>query len=155
MKKNIKYILFISILILIMLPNMVFAAACSDAGIGAALRIIGTVIKWIKIVAPVSLAIMGIVSLSKAVLAQDDRAIPAAVSGLLVKLGIGAAIIFLPSIVFALIEFVNLGNESDSNYKCIICIKDPKSCDGDSEQLNAPSPSTRRNPTKGWQNYEQ
>lgn len=87
----------------------------SCAGLGPIVAVIKALFNIIKIFIPIILLIMGVVDLSKAVLASDDKEVKAA-TGKLVKRAIAAvAIFFAVTLVDAIMGLVGAGEEVDSN----------------------------------------
>lgn len=102
-------------------------SVCNDERILNIFRIIGFVIVAAKIVAPLLLIIFGIVELSKAVIASDDKAISSA-TGLLAKKAVAAVVIFfIPTVVDFVYSVVNSAKPIEETFmKCQKCLVDPQ-----------------------------
>ena len=100
---------------------------CSSDGVKRTMAILGTLLNWIQIIVPVFVVIAGCVSLFKAVMSSDDSLIKTAVTGLIVKVFIAAAIIFLPMIIFSIVRLVDDFNDS-GKFSCITCLENPEDC---------------------------
>lgn len=102
-------------------------SVCNDERVLNVFRIVGYIIVLAKIVAPLLLIIFGIVDLSKAVIAGDDKAISNSVSLLAKKAIAGVVIFFIPTIVDFVYSMVNDAKPIEETFmKCQKCLVDPK-----------------------------
>ena len=94
-------------------------------------KVLGYVVMIIKIVIPLILIILGMVDLGEAVVSNDDKAINNAVSKLLRRFIAAIVIFFIPTIVSALFNALNIRSEADkADYNvCVQCITSVNSCD--------------------------
>lgn len=106
---------------------------CGEEEIKNAMQIIGYVINLAKIIVPLIIIILGMVDFGKATISSDDKAISKAASSLVRRFVAGVIIFFIPTIVFALLnllEVSNENNESGSFVECTKCMLKPNSeCD--------------------------
>lgn len=102
-------------------------SACTDERVLNVFRIVGNIIFISKIIVPLLIIIFGIIELSKAVLASDDKAISKATSLLIKKTIAGVVIFFIPTIVDVVYSFIVEAGEIQSRfYKCQKCLVDPQ-----------------------------
>jgi len=96
---------------------------CADtAGIWG---LLGYVVLVLKIVIPLILIVLGMIDLGSAVVSSDDKAINGAVNKLLHRFIAAVIVFFVPTIVSALFNAINVGNDvrSTSDYQtCIQCL---------------------------------
>lgn len=84
--------------------------------------VLGYVVLMFKIIIPLLLIILGMVDLGKAVVSSDDKAISKSVSTLVKRFIAAILIFFIPSIVSALFNVLNLV-KADGDYNiCIQCV---------------------------------
>ncbi|MBE6155912.1 MAG: hypothetical protein E7164_04065 [Firmicutes bacterium] len=97
----------------------------STAGV---FQFIGQIVTIFKIVIPVILIVLGVISFGKAVIAADDKEIKTA-TNLFIKKFIAAVIIFfIPNIVSALFSMIGSFSDVEKDYNvCVQCITSPKS----------------------------
>ncbi len=69
-------------------------------------QLVGYVLYIIKVLIPIIIIVLGIMDLTKAILASKDDAVDSAVKGLLVRLAIGFAIFFIPLIISTIFAFI-------------------------------------------------
>jgi len=93
-------------------------------------QIMGYVVMVFKIVIPLLLIIYGMLDLGKAVISNDDKAISKATSTLIKRFIAAVVVFFVPTIVSALFNILNITNMSsgDSNI-CVQCVTNVNSCD--------------------------
>ena len=90
-------------------------------------QFIGQVITIFKIVIPVILIVIGIITLGKAVISTDEKDMKNGVNSMIKKFITAVVIFFLPTIVTALFGIVNDFNELKDDYAvCQKCIAQPK-----------------------------
>lgn len=94
-------------------------------------QILGYVVVIIKIVIPLMLIIFGMVDLGKAVISSDDKAISKAVGALIKRFIAAVVLFFVPTIVSALFNALDIMNESErSDYNvCVQCVTNVSACD--------------------------
>ena len=93
-------------------------------------KIIGWLVLIIKIVIPLLLIVMGMVDLGKAVVASDEKGIKTATSSLIRRFIAAIAIFFIPTLVsaiFNILEVVDTSKNSDYNI-CVTCVTDVDNC---------------------------
>lgn len=100
---------------------------CSDTA--EIWKFVGTCVTVLKIVIPVILIVLGVISFGKAVIAADDKEIKTATNSFIKKFIAAVVIFFIPTLVKALFGLVDSFNEveSDANV-CITCIASPSKC---------------------------
>lgn len=110
---------------------MLLAAGTFCAQTANIWKVLGYVVMVFKIVIPLLLIIFGMVDLGKAVISSDDKAISKAV-GMLIRRFIAAVVLFfIPTIVSALfnaLDLIDTSAGSDYN-KCVQCVTNVNSCD--------------------------
>lgn len=134
MKKKYLLPIFLSILCLLFLPKMAYAAsleyvACHDPNILKGLRIIAYLIMVIKILVPIVLVVTGMYSFFKATIDSDDSATKNAVNLFIKKLITGAVIFFIPTIVTACFNIISGYDKTKLKFtECGKCITSVKEC---------------------------
>ncbi|NMA50626.1 MAG: hypothetical protein GX951_02115 [Mollicutes bacterium] len=103
-----------------------FLAFCEDTA--KIWQFAGKIVNIFKIVIPVILIVMGLITLGKAMVADDDQEIKKGFNSLLKKVITGLAIFFLPTLINAIVGMVNTDADVDSSV-CISCITGPNSPD--------------------------
>ncbi len=102
---------------------MLLGGFCQDtAGIWG---LLGYIVVVLKIVIPLILIVLGMIDLGKAVVASDDKAISKAVNMLLHRFIAAVIVFFIPTIVSAIFNAINLGKaerESADYQYCIQCL---------------------------------
>ena len=103
---------------------MLGTAFCTDTA--PVFQFIGFVVLIFKIIIPVILIVLGVISLGKAVLDSDDKKIKDAAMSLIKKFIVAVVIFLLPTIIGALFNFINGWSDLKNDYNvCANCIKDP------------------------------
>lgn len=135
-RKNIKYLIFILLMILILMPKVYaldYENLCStNDGIQNAVRIIGYVVAIIKWVAPLIIIVLGMVDFGKAAISSDEKAISKAAAALLRRVIAGIVIFFIPTLILALLNVIEVtgGLENSNNFKvCTECILNVSKCE--------------------------
>lgn len=107
------------------------AFTCSNENIVKLLKIAAIGLTIVKIVVPVILIIVGMISLFNAFIAEDQGAFSKALSGFVFKLVIGICVFLLPSILTAMIDLINGTNEVKSEFEaCSKCLLNYCDCPG-------------------------
>lgn len=102
-------------------------SVCNDERVLNVFRIVGFIIVVAKIVAPLLLIIFGIIELSRAVIASDDKAISTATNLLIKKAIAGVVIFFIPTVVDFVYSMVNDAKPIEETFmKCQKCLVDPR-----------------------------
>ena len=92
-------------------------------------KFVGTCVTVLKIVIPVILIVLGVISFGKAVIAADDKEIKSATNAFIKKFIAAVVIFFIPSLVKALFGLVDSFNDVSSDATiCINCIASPSKC---------------------------
>lgn len=90
-------------------------------------QLIGNVLLIFKIVIPVILIVIGIITLGKAVISTDEKDMKNGVNSMVKKFLVAVLIFFIPNIVTTLFGIVSGFNELKSDYNvCQKCISHPK-----------------------------
>lgn len=94
-------------------------------------QVLGYVVMIFKIVIPLLLIIFGMVDLGKAVISSDDKAVSKAVSQLIRRFIAAVVVFFIPTIVSALFNALDIMNSSDvADYNvCVQCVTNVSSCE--------------------------
>ena len=104
---------------------------CSNENIVKLLKIAAIGLIIIKIIVPVLLIIIGMVSLFKAFIDEDQGAFSKALSGFIFKLVIGVFVFLLPSILSAMINLINGTDKVKSEFEaCSKCLLNYCDCPG-------------------------
>ncbi len=93
---------------------------CKNEDIRRAVQIVATSLLWIRIVVPVLVVIMSMIKFGKAAISQDDGDMKDAFKDLIRKVIIGAMVIFIPAIIFAVIQNVAGYNDIWADWR--VCI---------------------------------
>lgn len=104
---------------------------CSQTA--SAWQMVGLLLMVIKIIIPVCLIIIGIITLGKAVISDDDKEIKKGVNKLIKKFIVAVCIFFVPSIISALFAVVNGFDDVKSDFDvCKRCMTSPRGsfCEG-------------------------
>lgn len=131
-----KYKSLLLLLIMIVLPNMVYAYEdyganpCGQYGVLDAIKIIGYVIVVVKWVVPFILMVLGMIDFGKATVSNDDKAVAKASKALIRRIIAGVVIFLVPTIVLALLQIVNTGDYANTTgtgtfVSCTQCLFDP------------------------------
>lgn len=136
MKKNKELLLIFTIAMLLVSFQIVYADTdfkniCSNDDILQAFQIIGYVLNIIKILVPLILIVVGMIDFGKAVISSDEKALSKAASSLVKRFISGIIIFFIPTIVFALLNFteITLENGNVGRFRsCTKCLLKPKLC---------------------------
>lgn len=101
---------------------MLLGGFCSDTA--NIWNVLGYVVTVIKIIIPLILIILGMVDLGKAVVSSDDKAISKSVSALIKRFIAAVVLFFIPTIVSALFNAIDLMNSTDeADYNiCVQCV---------------------------------
>lgn len=95
---------------------------CENDGSLKVLKILREVIHIIKICIPIVLIILGSIEFGKAVASKDDDAVGKTFKNLMVKVGIGVAIFFVPVIVDSIVNNVNKYDALKNTFvNCQVC----------------------------------
>lgn len=97
-------------------------------------QIFGYVYLFIKIITPIMLLVVGMISMTKAIAGKDDEAIKKAQKGL-VKKAIAAVSVFLVATLVGLLMNIIGGSPYE---QCTTCINNPTSCSSGSVTNTAP-----------------
>ena len=94
-------------------------------------QVLGYVVMIFKIVIPLLLIIFGMIDLGKAVIASKDDAVSKAVSQLIKRFIAAVVVFFIPTIVSALFNALDIMNSTDkADYNiCVQCVTNVSSCD--------------------------
>ena len=104
-------------------------SVCREVGIVKAIRILAYMITIIKILVPIILIVTGIISLFRAVLADDESALKRSVSLLFTKFLVGAFIFFIPTIMTAIMGYAHNYDKTKSKFTdCLKCLNSVKAC---------------------------
>lgn len=99
--------------------------ACSDTGIINALSMVGIALNIIKIVVPLILIVMGMIDMTKAVIASDQDALKKNLN-VFVRRCIAAILVFItPSLLNGIFTLIDGFDEVRSEYSvCVSCVLD-------------------------------
>ena len=88
---------------------------------------LGYVLLIFKIVLPISLIVLGIITLGKAVISDDDKEVKKGIRGLITKFIIAVVIFFLPSIMNGIYPLITGFDMVEKDYDvCMECFTHPK-----------------------------
>ena len=130
MKKSIKQFAF-GVLLFVLSCENCFAANkfCDKSGVLQAFRIVGILLLIIKILVPVIIILTGIISMSRAVIAEDESEIKKCISVLISKVIVGAIIFFIPTIIYAVLQSVEKVGKTRLEFgKCTMCTVNIEQC---------------------------
>lgn len=141
-KKNIKKIAFIILILVILLSvNVVYAGTtaelkfCDYSGIRKTLKIIGIILRFVKVIVPLILIMTGISPFFKAITSGKDEDLKAAGTTLAKKIIAGLIVLLLPGFLDYI--FDSFVGYSDSGFsQCSNCVLDIDSCNVDIEDPN-------------------
>ena len=128
-----RIIVFLFISYFVMIPN-VYAVSynniCNNSDVLSAFRIAGVIISIIKIVIPLLIIIYGMIDFGKVVISKDDKEINKSTGRLIKRIIAGVLIYFIPTIVLALFDYLELSelHNSENFYKCTTCLLDTNTC---------------------------
>lgn len=140
MKLNIKkitvYVLVFFISLFVFSNNVVAATdwenICADANIKKTVQTVGYVIQLIKWIVPMLIIVLGMVDLGKAVISNDDKAIPKASKALIRRFIAGIVVFFIPTILLASLNMISNFSKSNTTkagtgtfINCSKCLFDP------------------------------
>lgn len=99
---------------------------------GKIFKLIGIIFLILKVVIPLVIIILASIDLGKAMISNDEKAIPKALSTLLKRFIAGVVIFFIPTIIRATFKMVSSFNDVAEDFNnCFYCITSPysDSCD--------------------------
>lgn len=128
------------------------ALTCKNENVTKFIKLLSICFMIVKIVVPLILIITGIISMFNAFVADDQSAMSKALSNFVIKLVIGVAIFFLPTILSAMIGLINGSDDVKDEYSvCSKCLLDYCSCPGvhckNSKPHNGKAPKVTDNTT--------
>ena len=93
--------------------------------------LLGWAVMVIKIVIPLILIVLGMVDLGKAVVSSDEKAINKSVGVLLRRFIAAVIIFFIPTIISAIFNALNvMDDETENDYNiCVQCVTNVTQCD--------------------------
>lgn len=105
--------------------GMNYDKLCSDysSGIGGAARIIGYIVLVAKWLVPIVIIILGIIDFAKAVISSDDKALNKATSSLAKRIVAGLIVFFIPTLLLALLNLLDISNGIENNGRFDACTK--------------------------------
>lgn len=150
MKKSKKLLLIFTIVMVLVSFQIVYADInynniCVNEDILQVFKIIGYVLNTVKILVPLILIVVGMIDFGKAVISSDEKALSKATSSLVKRFISGIIIFFIPTIVFALLNFTKITNENDGNgsfFLCTKCLLRPRTCQDATGEVEGTKPST-------------
>lgn len=102
---------------------------CGQSGPLMAMRVIGYVITFLKILIPIFIIVTGMISLTKVLLSENTDTKPF-VKTFITKIVIGAFIFFIPTIFSAILDMVYGADKIiNTNAACAKCMLDASNCD--------------------------
>lgn len=109
---------------------------CDNESVLSVVRIFGIVIEIIKIVIPLLIIVYGMLDFGKVVVSHDEKAMNKATSQVVNRIICGVLIYFIPTIVLALFDYLQLSDiYTDENfYKCTTCLLDTSTCEFNFEE---------------------
>ncbi len=99
---------------------MSFMGFCADTA--KIWNVLGYVVMIIKIVIPLMLIILGMVDLGKAVISSDEKSINKAVSTLIKRFVAAVVLFFIPTIVSAIFNALDLLGDGTDYNTCVQCV---------------------------------
>lgn len=112
--------------------NLDYGDLCANEGIKDSFVIIGRVIQIIKWIVPFIIIILGMIDFGKAITSDDEKATNKALTALVKRLLSGVIIFFIPTIVLAILNLVDLtkGIENSTRFGgCTRCLFNPDECE--------------------------
>lgn len=105
--------------------NLNYNSFCSNEGVHSSIKIISAIISIIKIAVPVIIIVLGMIDFFKAVISDDEKAISKATQSLIRRLISGVIVFFIPSILWALLNVIDItdGIHNLNNSEFGICTK--------------------------------
>lgn len=125
------------------------AFTCSNENVVKLLKLAAIGLMIVKIIVPVLLIVIGMVSLFKAFIEDDQKAFSKALSGFVLKLVIGVFVFLLPSILSSMINLINGTDEIKSEFEaCSKCLLNYCDCPGVScNRKTSTTPKSKNNNT--------
>ena len=131
MKNKKTNLIIFSILFIIMSTSIVFADTinygnlCSDynEGIGSAVRILGYAVLAAKWIVPLIIIVLGMVDFGQAVISDDEKAISKAAYSLLRRFIAGIAVFFVPTIILAFLNLIQVTGSIEETTRFNACTK--------------------------------
>lgn len=105
--------------------NLDYNSLCSNEGVHSSIKIISAVISIVKIAVPLIIIVLGMIDFFKAVTSDDEKAISKATQSLIRRLISGVIIFFIPSLLWALLNVIDItdGIHDLNNSEFGICTK--------------------------------
>ncbi len=133
-QKKYIYFLILTIITNLFLTKQVFAVDLCKTSALETFRIFGMVIFIAKILVPLIIVILGIISFSKIVFSGDDKDFSSSIKNLTKKLIGGVIIFFIPTLVLFVMSFLSDFGTEDVEQQfmiCSTCLLDVNSSDCD------------------------
>ena len=90
-------------------------------------QMIGNLLLIVKILVPVVLILLGIITLGKAVISTDEKDMKNGLNSMLKKFIVSVMIFFIPTLVSAMFGLVDAFEELEADYSvCEACVAHPK-----------------------------
>ncbi len=86
--------------------------------------ILGYVVVVIKIVIPLLLIVLGMLDLGKAVVSNDEKAMSKSVTSLVKRFVAAVLVFFVPTIISAVFNAINVGDLKNGGNICVQCVTD-------------------------------
>ena len=101
--------------------NVDYSSICSletegNKGIRQTFKMVGYFIQVIKWIAPLTIIVLGMIDFGKAAISNDDKAINKATTSLIRRVLSGIVIFFIPTIVMAVLNVLEVYNGLDDNF---------------------------------------
>ncbi|MGN1378780.1 MAG: hypothetical protein ACI4XR_00035 [Bacilli bacterium] len=99
------------------------ALSCSDENVMKVLELFSVLFVILKIAIPIIIIILGIVSLAKVIISDDQSMLSKTISSLVMKIILGIFIFFLPTLISTIIGYIDDADNVTSEYRaCTECL---------------------------------
>ena len=107
------------------------ALSCSNENVMKVLKLFSVLFIILKVAIPLIIVILGIISLVKVIISDDQNMLSKTVSSLVMKIILGIFIFFLPNLISTIIGYIDEANNVKSEFAvCSQCLLDYSKCPG-------------------------
>ena len=124
------------------------ALSCSNENVIKVLKLFSVLFFILKVAIPIIIIILGIISLAKVIISDDQSMLSKTVSSLVMKIILGIFIFFLPTLISTIIGYIDDADNVTSEYRaCTECLLE-SNCSGTSRKSTAKKKSgSKKNTT--------
>ena len=127
--------------------SAVDALSCSNENVIKVLKLFSVLFFILKVAIPIIIIILGIISLAKVIISDDQSMLSKTVSSLVMKIILGIFIFFLPTLISTIIGYIDDADNVTSEYRaCTECLLE-SNCSGSSRKSTSKKKSSSKKNT--------